>query len=196
MKIKPQTYVLVGAMIISAAITVKTVYFPAKSLPPEFSEARLRAASLAQKIVVLSNDSLQSLEEVAQYDKQDNTAQALILISRQIIKNRENHDATVQLSSYLEKMVRTLPDIEPAKARQVATEAVTTEVALVTRLLTYNDYLAQLFDILRAKFNNRLNNPDGRVEELIKKINQEAEAINDLDKRFNDAIVQFDKLFL
>jgi len=196
MKIKPQTYVLVGAIIISAFITVKTVYFPAKSLPPEFSEARLRAASLAQKIVTLSNDSLKSLEEVAQYDKQDDSSQALILISRQIIKNRDNHDATVQLSSYLERMARSLPDIKPAKARQIATEAVTTEVALVSRLLTYSDYLAQLFDVLRAKFNNSLSNPDGRVEELIRKINQEAEAINDLDTRFNDAIAQFDKLFL
>jgi hypothetical protein len=198
MKSKLLNVVLIAGLALAVGLLIKFIFFPSKVIPAEFSESRLRGAALAQKIVVLANASLNSLSEIADYDKQGNTSEALIAISRQLMKNRELHGEAIKLSSQLEKMARSLPEIKPARARLVATEAVTSEVTLVSRLISYNDYLAQLFEVLRAKFNDTAMaaNTNGRVEELIKKINDEAAAINDLDKRFNDALVEFDRLFL
>lgn len=196
MKIKPMTIITGVFLALGIGLSVKFIFFPTKSVPSEFSEARLRGAALAQKIVVLAGASLQSLEEISVYDKQGNSPEALIAISRQLIKNRELQEHAVQLASQLEKMARYLPEIKPGKARLVASEAVSAEVALVSRLVSYNDFLRQLFEVLRGKFNNTLVNPDGQVQDLIKKINEEAEAINELDKKFGDALVEFDKIVL
>ena len=195
LKIKPKKLVLVVVGVLGFGLFVKLAFFPTKSVPFEFAEARLKGSAVAQSILVLSHDSLKSLEEISQYDRQGNTAEALILISRELIKNRETHNAAIRLSTELEKMAQNIPDIQPSSARQLATEAVTSEVALVRRLLSYNNYLTQLFEVLRQKFSKPYSNTSGRVAELISKINEEAQAINDLDKHFNNAILEFDKIF-
>lgn len=187
-------------IVIVAALIVGGYFFLAyldtrQYIPPEFSEARLKGAELAKKIVELSGDSLANLEQIAEYDKQGNAPEALILISKEVIKNRETHEGAIRLSSQLERMARTVSDIKPAKARILATEAVSSEVALVSRLISYNDYLRQLFEILRDKFQSRGANPDGKVKGLIDKINEEARAINEFNQRFNGALAEFDNIF-
>ena len=115
-----------------------------------------------------------------------------------MIENRSNQEEAIKLATQLEKMARILPSIKPASARQHATAAVSSEVALVSRLVSYNDYLKQLFEVLRAKFNNRYSyyEADGQVELLIVKINEEAQAINGLNNRFSAALAELDKIVL
>lgn len=167
-----------------------------KFLPEEFSEARIKGAALAKNIVDLSSESLRSLTEIAEYDEEGNSSEALILISKEVIKNRATRDEAIKLSSQLEKMARSLTDIEPTHARILATEAVSSEVALVSRLISYNDYLLQLFETLEKKFLKPAVNSDGRVVELIKKINEESSAINQFNYRFNESLAEFDKVFV
>ena len=90
-------------------------------------------------------------------------------------------------------MARNLENIRPASARQLATEAVGSEVALVSRLVGYNDLLKQLFEILQSKFQTG-ESPSGKVSDLLQQINSEAGAINELDKHFNTSLSEFDKL--
>ncbi len=178
-----------GIYILVAAIT------PEKFVPKEFSEARIKGAQLAVEIVALATQSLNSLQEIAGYDEQGNAPEALILISREVIKNKETSQRAINLSGQLEKMARLLEEIEPARARILATEAVSSEVALVSRLLNYNDLLRQLFETLRDKLEGKTANPDGKVRELVDRINKEAQAINDFDRRFNQSLAEFDKIF-
>lgn len=196
LKIKLKTWAILVIAVVGVVLLGKLVLFPGKSIPVEFAEARLKGAAVAQTIVVFSGSALKSLETIAQYDKRGDTSEALILISRELIKNRDTHDAAIKLSVQLEKMARNISDIRPASARHLATEALSSEVALVSRLLTYNDYLNQLFEVLRAKFSNPYYRANGKVAELIDKINEEAKAINELDKKSNDAILEFDKIFI
>ena len=167
-----------------------------KVLPEEFSEARVKGATLAKSIVDLSSESLKNLTEIARYDEEGDRSEALILISKEVIKNRETREQAIKLSSQLEKMARSLTNIKPTKARVLATEAVSSEVALVSRLISYNDYLLQLFETLRDKFQNTSRNPNGRVQQLINKINEEASAINQFNRRFNQSLAEFDQVFV
>ena len=195
-KANPRTLIIGGLVLASAVILVRLTFFPTKRIPQDFSEARIKGAAIAKHIVDLSNTNISGLEEIAKYDKNGDVAQALILISQQLLKNRANQEEAVRLAGQLEKMALSLSSVKPAKAQRLATAAVTAEVALVSRLVNYNDYLKQLFEILRSKFDGSVSYSNGRVEELIKKINEEMEVINDLDRRFNEALWELDNLDL
>jgi hypothetical protein len=188
--------IFLGTAAIGSGLAIAFYFIlPGGFVPSEFSEARIKGAGLAEKIVELSNESLANLEAIAKYDEQGNTPEALTLLSKEVIKNRETHEEAIRLSAQLEKMARSLSEIKPARARVLATEAVSSEVALVSRLLSYNNFLLQLFEVLRDKFQNPRSDANGRVEELIAKINEEARAINDFNRRFNQSLAEFDKLF-
>lgn len=195
MKAKLKTGAVVAIIAFGLYFFINNLF--AKSfVPTEFAEARLTGAAIAKKIVGLSNEALASLDQISKYDQQGNASEALILISNEVIKNQENHQAAINLASQLEQMARLLNDIKPTQAKVLATEAVSSEVALVSRLLVYNDFLLQLFQTLQQKFQNKNFNTDGKVQDLIGKINEQRRAINDFDNRFNQSLSEFDKIFI
>lgn len=193
MKLKPS---IVVWTILSAAVVYLLGYllFPSAKVPEEFSEARQNGAAVAVRILELSGNTLAKLNEIAEQDKNYNFSEALLLISQQLIANRENNLEAVKLSSQLERMARFVPDVRPAGAREVATEGVSAGVALVSHLLSYNEYLKQLFEILKQKFEKPWVSTDGQVQFLIKKINEEVQAVNELNGRFVASMQNFDKI--
>jgi len=164
-------------------------------VPQEFLDARARGAELAQNIVLLSRESLKNLGQIAKYDLEGSVAKAVDLISIEINKNQEIRREAIKLSSQLEKMARSLNAIKPEPARVLAIEAISSEVALVSRLIVYNDFFLQLFGTLETKFQGEEPNPTNRVQQLINNINDEAKAINQFNKRFNESLAEFDKIF-
>ena len=175
-------------------LAVRLLLFPADHVPAEFSEGRVRGAALAENIVVLSRKTLGRLDAIAEYDRNNRTAEALLLISQEVLESGTMREEAARLASQLERMARVLPEIKPERARQLATEAVSSEVALVSRLVTHNALLTELFDILKMKLSDRSANVDGRVNELINNINSEAQAINQFNKRFIEALEEFDMI--
>jgi ABC-type transporter Mla subunit MlaD len=152
--------------------------------------ARREASGIAQEVVSLSNQSTDNLAEISRLDQEKKYSEALDLISREIERNRQAREKAIKLSSQLELMAKNISGISPASASQVALQAVSSETTLISRLIEYNDYLNQLLEILREKFMGLSNG--NSIPELISKINDEAKAINDLDKKFNDLIGDFD----
>src|SRR3989344_2003952 len=105
--IKPRHIVLV----LSASALIFSVYyvaFPRKVLPGEFSDARIKGAAVAGRIVELSRDTLSLLGKVSQYDEQRNTVEALIAISSAINTNRDSQAEAIRLSSQLAAMAENL----------------------------------------------------------------------------------------
>ena len=194
-RIKPK-YLWLAAAAAAVVLVLRYIVFPARFLPHEFSDARIKGASIAQRVVELSRDTLSRLDTVAKYDQKRNYPEALIAISNAIIANRENQAEAIRLSSQLNAMAENLSRIKPDYARELATQAVTFEVALVTRLLHYNNYLSQLFETLKVKFAKpKVAYLDGQVNDLVNKINDEVKEINKLNKEFNASMAEFDKIF-
>ncbi len=164
-------------------------------LPPEFQTARLAGANLAEQVTFLSNKSLKNLNAISKYDADQNYSEALILVSRALIDNKEINDRAVQLSTQLALMAQKVGDIRPAQGRELASEAITYEVALVSRLINYNATLRELFEVLREKFLGNFAGSDVRVVRLINEINESTTVINGLNKAFNDALARFDLLY-
>ena len=182
--------VLFILVILIAYFIVRFLPLEIRKIPKDFLKARQEASLIAEKIVNLSDESRAKLEEIAKLDRDRDYTNALILISKEIERNREARDRGIELAAHLEIMAKNLAQISPASSGQRALEAVSSETALISRLITYNDYLTQLLEVLREKFLGR-NNGD-KVPELIEKINNEARAINDLNRKFNEAMKEFD----
>ena len=97
-------HILLGAAAVAVVLGLRYLVFPPRYLPSEFSDARIKGAVVAQKIVELSRDTLSRLNEVSKYDQQRNSSEALIAISNALIANRENQVEAVRLSSQLTAM--------------------------------------------------------------------------------------------
>lgn len=183
-------------VVASAAGFAAWFFWPQPFVPQEFSEARIRGAVLAQAIVGSAGESLDALARIRLHDEQKEVAGALIVISQEIIRNRDAQEKAIKLSSELERMARLITNIHPERARLMAAEAVSAEVALVSRLVSYNDNLLELFSILREKFEYPGRDTNGRVDQLIDTVNEEARAINMFNQRFNWSLAEFDKMFV
>ncbi len=178
------------AILLVAYFLLSFLLIKPKSIPPGFLEARGEASLIAQDIVGLSNESTNNISEIANLDRQGKYREALVLVSQELERNHQARDKAISLSVQLEKMARNLDKISPASAAQLALQAVSSETTLISRLITYNDYLSQLLEVLRAKFIGK--GSDDGLTELIDKINNEARAINDLNLGFNDLMKEFD----
>ncbi len=179
-------------IVLVAYFIVRFLFVETRNIPPDFLRARQEASLIAQDIVNLSGETANKLDEVSQLDQQRKYTEALILISQELERNRDAREKAVGLSQRLEAMAKNLAQIKPASASQTALQAVSSETALISRLINYNDYLNQILEVLRAKF---LDKGDGdQIPELVNKANDEARAINDLNQKFNDVMKEFDAI--
>ncbi|MBI5079078.1 hypothetical protein HZB06_00150 [Candidatus Wolfebacteria bacterium] len=180
-------------IILISYFVVRFLAIEPKNVPEEFLRARQGASTIADSIVFLSGESAKKIGEIAELDKERKYSDALNLISKELERNQQSREKAVELSKELEIMAKNLADISPSEAGQTALQAVSSETALISRLITYNDYLYQILGVLREKF---LGKSDGdKIQELINKINGESQAIDDLNKKFNDTMKEFDGKF-
>ncbi len=191
-KIPRRIRILVILLIVALIIffVIRFLAVEPKNVPSDFLKARQEASSIAADIVKLSDDSVKQVDEISQLDQDKKYTEALQITSQELERNREARQKAIDLSTDLQTMAQNIAQISPQAAGQRALEAVTAETTLISRLITYNDYLSQLLDALRAKF---LGKGDGnQISDLVNKLNNEASAINDLNRKFNDAMKEFD----
>ncbi len=182
--------ILFIVIILIAYFVLRFLALEPKNIPEDFLRARQEASLIASEIVAISNESTNSFDKIAQLDKERKYTEALILISQELERNRQAREKAIQLSIQLEIMAKNLAQISPQSSSQIALQAISSETALISRLITYNDYLTQLLEVLREKF---LGKSEGdEISELIIKINGEIQAINDLNRKFNEVMKEFD----
>ncbi len=167
-----------------------------KFVPEEFVNSRIAGAVIAENIVKMSNDTLKSLETISQDENRRNYQSAIDTVYRELDHNKSARNEAIKLSNYLNQMAGSLSDIKPRKARDLATEAVGEEINIINHLISYNDHLNQLFELLKAKFEGKIQNREDRLKELLLLMNQEANSINNLNQRFKLAMEEFDALTL
>ncbi len=176
---KPLKYTIYIALLITVFYSTRFFSSSKVSIPEGFNTSRQKSAEIGRNIKALSSNSTNNLRKIAEFDEAGKTSNALGLVSEEILNAQKSHSQAVALSKELEVMAKDLKSITPQSAKIIATEALTSQVTLVGRLLTYNNYLKELFDILKSKFENGTKT-NGRVKELVDNINYEIQAINSL----------------
>lgn len=159
-------------------------------VPKEFQDARLQGALIAQNIVDLSAQLSEQMTVVNNLDKEQNYTEALNVVTAVMQKNQEIRNQAVALSGEVEKMIKNLSEVKSFEARQAALEAISNRLALLSRLINYSGYLAQLLGALRDKFTHT-GSPQN-VGYLVNQINAEVTAINSFNKQSIQAMERFD----
>ena len=167
--------------------------FSANGIPAEFKEARTQGAIVAQDIVNISNGMAGELEGVSQLERTGNLNEALNRSVDLLKRTQEGKAKALELSAQLEKMTGALASIKTPEARQAALESIANRLALIGRLLSYNDYLAQLLGSLNKRFSGQYIEPN-HVTSLIAQINAEVTAINNFNKQAGQAMDRFDEI--
>jgi len=193
-RIKKSIIFWIALLLFLVGAGAKLFFFQPISVPQDFIDARQNSINVSQIIVRLSADSLVDLSHIGLLDKQGKTKEALDLVSKAIENNRQAREQAVKLSDYLEVMSKNLPNLSPWRAKDLATEALGYEVSLINHLISYNDELNQLLHVLEDKFSKKLENVEIQIAFLLNRINEEGDAINILNRKFNDTMIKFDKL--
>ena len=194
MKLHRNYYYLGVAIIVAALILGYWFYSSKLFIPDDFYMARENSTKIAKIIVDDSSENLNLLGAISKLDQSGDYSTALNVVSKAVINNRKNTKSAVELSQQLEIMAINTAKIKPDKAKELAISAISSEVALVSRLLKYNGYLAELFELLKLKFSVKEFDPANSIQELVVKLNDEAKAVNSLNDKFNSLMAEFDAL--
>ncbi len=164
------------------------------SVPADFTATRQEGSEISGQIISLLSDSLKNLEKIRQADKDYNFGEALGLVRHELSNVIDVKIKAAELTRSLDKMARLVQDINPTQARNLALEAVSSEVSLISNLMIYNDTLNGLLETLKLKFSGSIRYDAKDVQVLIENLNKEATEINALNDLFNQKMREFDAL--
>lgn len=186
-------YSLIGviAIFVIAFLAFVISPFAKNGIPSTFNEARINASSLSQEIVSILGETSGSIGKLQEAQRQSESLE-IVLNSMQDVKNAR--DKASELALQLEKMALSVPDISPDKAKQTAIVAISSETALINKLISYNEGLNNLLFVLQKRFNGG-NVSIENINNLIDDINRTADEINEFNKQFVDLIKKFDSYY-
>ena len=160
--------------------------------PKDFLEARIHAIGAANNLAQLVNNSIVNLQKVDTYVRNNNDVEAQNLISFEFSQKQDKQNAAVLLATYLDQMSKAVPDISSNAASQDAVQAITSGIAMVSRIISYNSDLEQLFTAIQYKLVHHIWPTGVNVTGLTSNLNADGEAVNGLSKDFNAALARFD----
>ncbi|MBI3088822.1 MAG: hypothetical protein HYY99_01000 [Candidatus Colwellbacteria bacterium] len=172
-------------------------YLASKSpnAPPQFFEARNRAGEISNRIVELTHTSVDNLELISAADEAGRYKRGLELTQEEIDRNAEVKNEAFKLSEELKIMALNLNEVRPKEAAEVGLQATTNGLELVQHLINYSNLTEELLGVLQTRLKSN-GSPETRerIEQIILRMNQEAEAVNKLNDEYREEMKNFDRL--
>ena len=164
-------------------------------VPQEFYAARDRAATVSQRIEQLTDASVTTLGQISTADAKGDYKLGLKLVQQEIDRNEAIKEEAVLLSEELKIMATNLGAVKPKKAAEVGLQAATTGLELAQRLVNYNSLAEELLVEIEARLKKN-GDPQTRqrIEAIILRMNEEAEAINGLNEKYREEMRAFDRI--
>ncbi len=171
--------------------------FSKAQIPSSFTDSRQAASGYASSIVGdLSSVSGDIAQLQALYRGRGSSGAALDVIVAATAKHQDARDKSILLATELEKMARAIPGIHPDGAGQTALVAISSETALIGRLISqYNESLGSLLVSLRDHFSGSKYEDAAKLNAMIDNINAETESINQLNDQFVQLMQKFDSYY-
>ncbi len=183
----------IGSAALVVVILLYVLWANPSTPPADFLEARIAAVGAVNNLAQLVDNSLANLEKVDTFTKNENDIEAQNLIGFEFQQRAEKQNAALRLALQLDQMAKTAPSIRSSRARTYAVQSITSGVAMVSRIISYNNNLDQLFTAIQQKIQYKNQPNPTNIRALSANLNADAKAINGLSKEFNDALAQFDK---
>jgi len=194
----PKWLKLAAVLILLIALGYGVWFFmnkPPVRPPAEFLTARQRGTEISQKVVELTLVTNQKIKEINSFDLNGDILKAMDLIKEAEDKNREAYDQAVKLSEEMRKMAESLEKISLFSGRQIALEAVTLEVTLITNFISYTQTLNLFLSNLYKAIATSDSNYRRQAEKYLEEINAKTWTINSLNQQFLEKMRVFDKTF-
>ncbi|HPW34705.1 MAG TPA: hypothetical protein PK367_03045 [Candidatus Paceibacterota bacterium] len=184
---------VVGGLIIIAFLIYLISPFSGNNVPSEFTNARALASVHAQEVVGLLEETSNNLSKIKELENSYQWKEALNVTYKEINKYNVLRDKALDLTSQLEIMAKSVPDISPRQARELALVAISSEVTLVTTLNNYiNGDLSVLLELLRQRLLGRGSDYNS-LNKIVDNMNAKKESINNLNNQFSQLMGEFDK---
>ena len=164
-------------------------------VPQEFYASRDSAAEISSRIVQLTDASVITLGQISAADEKGDYKRGLELINQEIDRNAEIKERAFKLSEELKIMLLNLGAVKPDKAAGAGLQATTNGLELAQKMVNYNNLAQELLAQLQTRLKKN-GSPETRqrIEQIILRMNEEAEAVNDLNKRYQEEMREFDRL--
>ncbi|MDP2629434.1 MAG: hypothetical protein Q8P45_01890 [Candidatus Harrisonbacteria bacterium] len=185
--------VLSALIVLIPVVSLALIYLGDVEIPQKFANSRQIAVETATRLNGEINSSIESIEVIARYEREGNFQDALELANTELEKSGLREQLAASLAVQMEIMAQELVNIDSAKAREKALEAVSAQVAAVSRIIPYNKLFERLIELLQRKFAGE-NVPDNVISTTIENLNTDAQEINKLTEQFIKSINSFDAL--
>lgn len=165
----------------------------APSIPKEFKEARERGAVIASFINDFSEKSFSSLKEIKDLDESGRYSEALSLVDAELERLQLAREKSLKLLDELQYMALKIDEVGSYDAQKLGIQAVSANIAMVSRLISYSDNLNNLLLTLRLKYisvNPSVYNQN--TAEAVEKVNEDVLSINELSRRYQSTMREFD----
>lgn len=179
--------------LVSLLFIIALVATRAPSIPKEFQSARERGATISSYINNFSEESISTLGKIQDMDKNRRYSEALILIDTELGRLKTAREKSLDLLNELQQMALKIDEVWSYEAQKLGVQAVSANIAMVSQLIAYNDHLNDLLLSLRLKYISV--NPsvyDQNTVSAVKKVNEDILAINELSRRYQSIMKEFD----
>jgi len=164
------------------------------TVPAGFAEARINGAVISEFLNNFFQESSERISKIEEQDKAGKYGKALDLTVQEFRKLQEARLKTTELLGELTAMAAAIPYIPIDSAQSIGMQAIATKMSLVDKLLNYHEKIRQLLDVLQNKFLS--DDPagfDAETTEIIKAMNDDILAINELNRKYQRLMGEFDE---
>lgn len=169
-----------------------TRYLSTHAVPGEFRTARAEGGQYAQEITDLSKEVRDDLVIVREREQKGQFKEAAELLVGVKERNNTMKDNALELAKRLTAMAQSTQDIRSEEAQPIALDALAIHLKMIQRTINYNKYLTELTGLLEKRFQGQAVDQK-RIAQLIQQINDEVDAVNDLNGQATRKLEKFDE---
>lgn len=163
------------------------------SVPQDFIVARQSAATISQSIVDLTDTTRQKIDVAHAAQLAKDAARMEQMISEARSSNGEAYRSAVMLADLLKALTGSLSEVKSMDSQRIAYQAIAVELSLVSRFIVYTQDLNSFLDALARSTEGNTTSYKAEVDAALKKTNEGAKKINELNEEFLTRMEKFDR---
>jgi len=184
---KIKTFLIVGGIVVVFVFLVYGIFRASSQsfkLPDKFTAARDEARRISQEIVDLTNQTNQLIKDANISDFNGKSEEAVDFINKARQLNEQAYNKAFELSLAVQKMAEALSEIKQREFQQIAYEAASLELALISDFITYTQHLNQFFNLLKTAVLTNKKQDRQAAAAALAEVNEKIKNINNLNQEF------------
>ena len=185
--------VIVAGLFVVAFLMFVISPLAKNQIPPSFNESRTQASLLADDIVEIFQGATDTIVQLQQKGVAQGHSE-LTVVLEEIQNVKTAREKASLLAKELETMAIAVPEVSPDAARQTAIIAISSEAALINKIISYGEDLNQLLSLLKDTYVKGKTDYD-KINNLVDQLNAESGQINEFNAQFVRLMKKFDEYY-